>query len=64
MRDILIDPQLRGRMERLGLQRAAAFNWQKTARQTLDVYREVTESGAVGAGYAEHDRQLTVRRPV
>jgi glycosyltransferase involved in cell wall biosynthesis len=39
--DILLDSELRGRMERLGLQRAAGFTWQKSARATLDVYREV-----------------------
>jgi glycosyltransferase involved in cell wall biosynthesis len=44
MRDILLDAELRGRMERLGLQRAAMFTWKKSARATLDVYREVVES--------------------
>jgi hypothetical protein len=28
-------------MERLGVQRAAHFSWQKSARATLDVYAEV-----------------------
>lgn len=41
MRDILLDSELRGRMERLGLQRAAGFTWKKSARATLDVYEEV-----------------------
>jgi glycosyltransferase involved in cell wall biosynthesis len=41
--DILLDAELRGRMERLGLQRAAQFSWQKSARETLSVYREVVE---------------------
>src|ERR1051326_4568361 len=41
--DLLLDPQLRGRMERLGLQRAAHFSWQKTAERTLEVFREVAE---------------------
>lgn len=41
MRDILLDTELRTRMERLGLQRATLFNWQKSARATLDVYKEV-----------------------
>lgn len=45
--DLLLDAELRSRMERLGLQRAAHFSWQKTADRTLDVYREVAErSGA------------------
>ncbi|MDP9169999.1 MAG: glycosyltransferase family 4 protein [Acidobacteriota bacterium] len=41
MADILLDSELRGRMERLGLQRAAYFSWHKSARATLEVYREV-----------------------
>ncbi|MGA2197015.1 MAG: hypothetical protein ABSH40_17265, partial [Bryobacteraceae bacterium] len=41
--DILLDGELRGRMERLGLQRAAHFSWQKTAERTLEVFHEVME---------------------
>lgn len=41
LRDILLDSELRGRMERLGQQRAALFSWQRTAELTLDVYRSV-----------------------
>ncbi len=41
MADILLDSELRERMESRGLQRAAQFNWRKSARATLDVYREV-----------------------
>jgi glycosyltransferase involved in cell wall biosynthesis len=41
--DILLDAELRARMERLGLQRAAHFSWQKTAEKTLEAYREVME---------------------
>ncbi len=41
--DLLLDSELRSRMERLGLQRAAHFSWQKTAEGTLDVFREVLE---------------------
>ncbi|MEP6961679.1 MAG: glycosyltransferase family 1 protein [Acidobacteriota bacterium] len=44
MHDILIDPELRVRLERLGQQRAAAFSWQKSAQQTLQAYYD-----AVGA---------------
>jgi glycosyltransferase involved in cell wall biosynthesis len=44
LKDILLDSELRARMERLGLQRAAAFTWQKSARATLEVYREVIET--------------------
>jgi glycosyltransferase involved in cell wall biosynthesis len=44
LRDILLDSELRGRMERLGVQRAAAFTWKKSARATLEVYEEVVEA--------------------
>ena len=43
MADLLLDAELRARMERLGLQRAARFSWRATAQQTLEVYREVAE---------------------
>jgi glycosyltransferase involved in cell wall biosynthesis len=41
--DLLLDSELRARMERLGLQRAAHFSWQKTAERTLEVFHEVAE---------------------
>jgi glycosyltransferase involved in cell wall biosynthesis len=44
--DILLDSELRARMERLGLQRAAAFSWQKSAHATLDVYKEIVAKQA------------------
>jgi len=43
MADLLRDSELRARMERLGLQRAARFSWRATAEATLEVYREVAE---------------------
>jgi glycosyltransferase involved in cell wall biosynthesis len=42
--DLLLDAELRGRMERLGVQRAAYFSWQKTAQHTLDVFYGVAEA--------------------
>lgn len=39
--DLLLDAQLRARMERLGQKRAAGFSWARTAALTLDLYREV-----------------------
>ena len=39
--DLLLDAELRSRMERLGLQRAALFNWRDAASKTLEVYHEV-----------------------
>ncbi|MDR3701178.1 MAG: glycosyltransferase family 1 protein [Candidatus Sulfopaludibacter sp.] len=44
--DLLLDAELRTRMERLGLQRAAHFSWQKTAERTLEVFHEVVEQTA------------------
>lgn len=41
IRDVLIDSELRARMERLGSQRAAAFSWERAAERTLDVYTRV-----------------------
>ena len=45
MGDLLLDPELRIRMERLGQQRASCFSWQQTARQTLEVYYGVAAGG-------------------
>jgi glycosyltransferase involved in cell wall biosynthesis len=41
MRDLLLNPELRMRMERLGTQRASLFNWEGTAARTLDLYYAV-----------------------
>jgi glycosyltransferase involved in cell wall biosynthesis len=41
MRDVLLDPELRTRLERLGLHRASLFTWERTARRTLEIYHEV-----------------------
>jgi glycosyltransferase involved in cell wall biosynthesis len=41
MRDVLLDSELRSRLERLGQQRASQFSWDRTARQTLDIYYEI-----------------------
>lgn len=46
MADVLLDTELRTRLERLGLRRAALFNWQNTAQRTLEVYREVVAQPA------------------
>ncbi len=43
--DVLLDQELRTRLERLGIQRAAHFSWDQAARRTLDVYYDV--AGAV-----------------
>jgi len=44
MRDLLLNPELRQRMERLGMQRATLYSWEKTAAKTLDLYYEVAGS--------------------
>jgi glycosyltransferase involved in cell wall biosynthesis len=41
MLDVLRDTELRTRLERLGLHRAAGFSWEKSAAQTLQVYHDV-----------------------
>jgi glycosyltransferase involved in cell wall biosynthesis len=47
MADLLLDSEMRTRMERLGLRRAARFNWQNTAQRTLEVFYEVAERPAL-----------------
>ena len=60
MVDLIVDNELRGRMERLGLKRAAHFSWQKTAQQTLEIYREVAGQ-ASPAGRKLRSTQSTPR---
>jgi len=43
MLDLILLPELRARMRRLGSQRATHFSWHKTAQQTLEVYCDVAE---------------------
>jgi alpha-1,3-rhamnosyl/mannosyltransferase len=52
MSDLLLDSELRTRMERLGIRRAAHYNWQETARQTLEVYHAVAERSLAAAAAA------------
>ncbi len=44
MRKILSDDDLRAELREKGLAHAAAFNWEKTARETLDAYRRVVSN--------------------
>ena len=48
--DVLLDAELRGRMERLGIQRAAHFSWQKTAQKTLEAFHQVVEQPRTAVG--------------
>jgi glycosyltransferase involved in cell wall biosynthesis len=41
IRDVLLNPELRMRLERLGMQRASLFSWEKAASRTLDVYHSI-----------------------
>jgi glycosyltransferase involved in cell wall biosynthesis len=45
LRDILLDAELRERLERLSLHRARFFSWLETARKTLEVYYAVADRG-------------------
>lgn len=40
---VLTDPDLRENLRQQGLQRAAQFRWSRSARETLQVYRDVLE---------------------
>jgi glycosyltransferase involved in cell wall biosynthesis len=48
--DVLLDAELRARLERLGIQRAAHFSWQKTAQMTLEVFHQVVEQPRAAVG--------------
>ncbi len=41
LRDLVLDDELRARVERLGLQRASSFKWDQAARRTLEAYEQV-----------------------
>lgn len=41
MGDLLLDGQLRSRMERMGAHHATLFSWERSASKTLDIYYEV-----------------------
>jgi glycosyltransferase involved in cell wall biosynthesis len=43
--DVLLDEEMRFRLERLGTNRAASFTWERAAQRTLDVYYEVAGVG-------------------
>lgn len=58
IRDLLLDAELRLRMERLGLQRASQFSWDRAARQTLEVYYEVA-----GAQKSQPAKKAMFARP-
>jgi glycosyltransferase involved in cell wall biosynthesis len=49
LRDLVLDAELRTRLSRLGLGRAAAFSWDHAARKTLEVYYQVAGAPAHAA---------------
>ena len=65
MRDVLADAELRQRMERLGLQRAAQFQWREAAARTLEVYCGVVEGcrAAKSKSRREAAQAVPVSRP-
>lgn len=59
MRDVLIDPELAKRMEKMSLQRSKFFDWRETARRTLEVYSEVVERS--GRDMRVREKELVAR---
>ncbi len=55
MRDLLLNPELRQRMERLGIQRAAMFSWTSSAAKTLDLYYAVAGSASKAPAARRHN---------
>ena len=47
---LLGDAALRERLRRLGLERAATFSWERTARETAAIYEHAIARGASGSG--------------
>jgi len=61
LRDLLLDGELRQRMERLGQQRASQFSWELSAARTLRVYYDVAENARRAPAMAV--RAATVTKP-
>ena len=61
MQDVLLDTELRIRLERLGLQRAASFNWSRAAHKTLDVYYDVAEGKRAFVSPSEKKKAVSAR---
>ena len=60
MRDLLLNPELRMRMERLAAQRAPLFSWDRTAAKTLELYYEIA-GNATGQRVAALNRVSAAR---
>jgi glycosyltransferase involved in cell wall biosynthesis len=57
------DPAARAAAVAAGLERAARFNWDETARLTLDSYRAVVIESAAGWSRARRETPRALRRP-
>jgi glycosyltransferase involved in cell wall biosynthesis len=62
MRDLLLQSDLRQRMQRLGHKNVIRFSWEKAARQTLDVYYSISEARRGGASKGSLKSPLTRAR--
>lgn len=58
LRDLLLDDDLRTRLERMGVQRAGLFTWQNTAAKTLEVYYDVVRESVRVPEFAAGQRVL------
>lgn len=45
IREVLLDPELRARLVAKGMEQAARFSWDRTAREVIEVYEEVARKG-------------------
>jgi alpha-1,3-rhamnosyl/mannosyltransferase len=45
LRNLLEDPEARSDLRRRGFERAATFSWERTARETLELYRKLATEG-------------------
>jgi glycosyltransferase involved in cell wall biosynthesis len=43
IREVLLDDALRQKLVKKGREQAARFSWERTAREVLDIYREVVK---------------------
>jgi glycosyltransferase involved in cell wall biosynthesis len=62
MRDLLLDNELRQRMERLAVQRAAMFSWSSSAAKTLEAYYSVAGAASKRAAAAASKSGSAIRR--
>jgi glycosyltransferase involved in cell wall biosynthesis len=61
MSDVLLDSELKARLERLGTYRAAQFSWEQAAKRTLEVYYDVAAAGRVLSGTRKESVALKAR---